>query len=363
MIDTATASQGWRAGRSRWPPLGRTTGPACRRRSTGRTSLARFDDAGLTGSYAFQATACDNVGNCATSSERLPLPLRLASDSQVSLTQIVDPLRRRTVVEGQARRPSRDDQGRQARRECNTETCLEPRARLAGRANLQGAAHPRDEDAERALWAAGHPPRSVHHRGGCAPAGRARQDPRCAGQPFGSVRPNRRRDDGRQRELERDGPPGALANHPRGHRRHRHDPALQRSGDHDRPREDPARARRPARVPWGGTVHLVGQLLGGYLPPGGALVRLRIGYGSTYETYGVQEHVSGNGRFSTVATFGPGDPSILRTYWFQIASLRWGTTRTPRPRASECPSSSAATLDNDNRRPDCVLLSDCEHRG
>ena len=80
----------------------------------------------------------------------------------------------------------------------------------------------------------------------------------------------------------------------------------------------------PARVPWGGTVHLVGQLLGGYLPPGGALVRLRIGYGSTYETYGVEEHVSGNGRFSTVASFGPGDPSILRTYWFQIASLPMG---------------------------------------
>ena len=62
----------------------------------------------------------------------------------------------------------------------------------------------------------------------------------------------------------------------------------------------------PRHVPWGGTVHLVGQLLGGYLPPGGALVRLRIGYGSTYNTYGVQEHVAGDGRFSTVAKFGPG---------------------------------------------------------
>ena len=37
---------------------------------------------------------------------------------------------------------------------------------------------------------------------------------------------------------------------------------------------------RPRRIAWGGTVHLIGQLLGGYLPPGGALVRLRIGYGS-----------------------------------------------------------------------------------
>ncbi len=80
----------------------------------------------------------------------------------------------------------------------------------------------------------------------------------------------------------------------------------------------------PRHVPWGGTVHLVGQLLGGYLPPGGALVRLRIGYKSTYSTYGVEAHVTGDGRFSTVATFGPGDPSVLRTYWFQIASLPMG---------------------------------------
>jgi hypothetical protein len=80
----------------------------------------------------------------------------------------------------------------------------------------------------------------------------------------------------------------------------------------------------PRHVAWGGTVHLVGQLFGGYLPPGGALVRLRIGYKSTYETYGVEEHVTGDGRFSTVASFGPGDPSVHRTYWFQIASLPMG---------------------------------------
>jgi hypothetical protein len=80
----------------------------------------------------------------------------------------------------------------------------------------------------------------------------------------------------------------------------------------------------PRRVPWGATVHLTGQLAGGYLPPGGALVRLRIGYGSAYITYGVQEHVGGDGRFSTVATFGPGDPSIHRIYWLQIASLPMG---------------------------------------
>jgi hypothetical protein len=90
----------------------------------------------------------------------------------------------------------------------------------------------------------------------------------------------------------------------------------------------------PRRVPWGATLHLTGQLVGGYLPPGGALVRLRLGYRSTYNTYGVQEHVTGNGRFSTTATFGPGDPRIHRTYWFQVASLPMGGDYPYAPAAS-----------------------------
>jgi hypothetical protein len=80
----------------------------------------------------------------------------------------------------------------------------------------------------------------------------------------------------------------------------------------------------PRRVAWGGTVRIAGRLIGGYLPAGGALVRLRIGYGASYTTYGVQEHVSGNGRFSTTYTFGIGDPGIYHSYWFQIASLPMG---------------------------------------
>jgi hypothetical protein len=80
----------------------------------------------------------------------------------------------------------------------------------------------------------------------------------------------------------------------------------------------------PRRVAWGGTVRIVGRLVGGYLPPGGALVRLRIGIGSAYTTYGVKEHVTGHGRFTTTYTFGLGGPGVLRSYWFQIASLPMG---------------------------------------
>ena len=99
----------------------------------------------------------------------------------------------------------------------------------------------------------------------------------------------------------------------------------------------------PPRVGWSGTVRIVGQLLGGYLPPGGALVRLRIGSGSSSTTYGVEEHVTGNGRFSTTYTFGAGQASSHQSFWFQLSSLPMGSYRLRRvtPGAARC--SSAAT--------------------
>jgi hypothetical protein len=91
----------------------------------------------------------------------------------------------------------------------------------------------------------------------------------------------------------------------------------------------PARVRLlrvvPRRVPWGGTVRIVGQLVGGYLPRGGALVRLRLGSGHAYTTYGVQEHVAGKGRFSTTYAFGAGQASSYQRFWFQISSLPMGS--------------------------------------
>ena len=77
----------------------------------------------------------------------------------------------------------------------------------------------------------------------------------------------------------------------------------------------------PRRIAWGGTVKIVGQLRGRYLPAAGALVRLRIGYGKAFVIYGVKEHVRGRGRFTTNYRFGAGVTSIHRCYRFQIASL------------------------------------------
>jgi hypothetical protein len=91
----------------------------------------------------------------------------------------------------------------------------------------------------------------------------------------------------------------------------------------------PARIRllriTPEKVPWGGTIHITGRLEGGYIPHGGALVRLRIGQGSAAATYGVREHVGGNhGLFTTAYTFGAGEAAVHRAFWFELATLPMG---------------------------------------
>jgi hypothetical protein len=63
--------------------------------------LASFDDAGLHGAYTFVATSCNNVGNCASTSEPLTLPVRLISTSDVSFAKIRTPakiVRKRVLV-------------------------------------------------------------------------------------------------------------------------------------------------------------------------------------------------------------------------------------------------------------------------
>jgi hypothetical protein len=80
----------------------------------------------------------------------------------------------------------------------------------------------------------------------------------------------------------------------------------------------------PTRVAWGQTVKIKGRLLGGYLPAGGVNVRLRLGLASANITYGVHEHVAGNGHFTTTYTFGVGKASYHRRYWFEIATLPSG---------------------------------------
>jgi hypothetical protein len=63
--------------------------------------LAHVNDAGLHGPFAIRATACDNVGNCATTSETLTMPLRLPAAADVGFAKIGTPaklVRERVLV-------------------------------------------------------------------------------------------------------------------------------------------------------------------------------------------------------------------------------------------------------------------------
>jgi hypothetical protein len=87
-------------------------------------------------------------------------------------------------------------------------------------------------------------------------------------------------------------------------------------------------------------VHVEAQLLGGFLPAGGALVRLRLGYGNAKITYGVREHVGGSGRFEVTNRFGPGPSGLIRHYWLQECSL----PESNYPFAAACSQRSAITV-------------------
>jgi hypothetical protein len=280
-----------------------------------------FDDADRTGPYVFKATSCDNVGNCASASEQLTLPLRAASDSEVSLTSIVNPGHHRVVYE----RVLVGWHWLTIRRDGQL-----VRIKVGGHfktIKVIEATGPKQHATSTLRVAYGH---SVTIHGLYT----TNQGAPLAGQPVHIVAaPDNHTDaftplttvtttaDGSWTAIVPAGPSRIIQAATDGTAT-----ILPSSGQVTTvvPVDIKLLDVWPRHVAWGGTAHLVGQLLGGYLPPGGALVRLRIGYGSTYTTYGVQEHVTGDGRFSTVATFGPGDPSIYRTYWFQIASLPMG---------------------------------------
>jgi hypothetical protein len=343
VVNTSDSESGVASGSLQIAPAGGGAWSTLPTSFDGTQLLGHFDDAELRGSYDFRATSCDNVGNCASTTERMTLPLRIASDQQVSLTKIVNPVRRRVVVKrvrvgwhwATIRRGNhivRVKRGGHLKtvkiteyvRTCTTKrirtgphtwklkrTCAPPHVRLTSTLRVPyghsvtihglyttGEGVPLSGQAVDILTA---PDNGFNAFTPIATATTAGDGSWSATLPPGPSRIIRAVTAGTATILPSSGQATVIV---------------------------PARIRLirvwPKHVAWGGTVHLVGQLFGGYLPPGGALVRLRIGYKSTYNTYGVEEHVTGDGRFSTVATFGPGDPSVSRTYWFQIASLPMG---------------------------------------
>ena len=76
-------------------------------------------------------------------------------------------------------------------------------------------------------------------------------------------------------------------------------------------------------VPWGSKLRFIGYLPGGWVPPKGELVRVRLGLGSAHTTVATIS-TSPAGLFSFRYHFGAGSPSDVRRFWFQFLTLPEG---------------------------------------
>jgi hypothetical protein len=343
VVDTSDNESGAAGGSIEMAPAGTNDWTSLPISFDGTHLRAGFDDAGMNGSYAFRATACDNAGNCATTTHDLALPVRAAPDSQVSLTRIVNPLQRRIVRE-QVRvgwhwatirrdhklvRVKRGGHLKTIRVVKYVEQCSTKRVHTTRNGwRLRRICRTPQVHVTKTLFV--HYGRKVTLAGLYTTASGVP----LSGQPVRILAaPDNNSGAFTQVAIVTTGPNGSWsATLPPGPSRiiravtDGTATLLPSSGQVTTIVPAKVKLLRvwPRHVPWGGTVHLVGQLIGGYLPPDGALVRLRIGSGSARVTYGIREHVSGNGRFTTSYTFGLGDPSVLQPFWFQIASLPMG---------------------------------------
>jgi hypothetical protein len=342
LVDTSDSESGVAGGQLAMRPATGGSWIPVATQFDGQHLLARFDDAGRTGAYVFRATSCDAVGNCASSTSTLTLPVRLASTSSVSFHPINDPgeapiVRQRVRFTSQRTTLRAHPTAMPLTRAGQWSTIRLVQARTRGTQRVAGSRH-----SWRRVSGGPKPPPGLA-RIAHVPFGRpvtiygllttADQVPIAGAQMQILAAPDNGTGQFSQTAVATTDATGRWASKlPPGPSRiieALYDGSATILPASGRARTIvPARVRligvSPRRVAWGGTVRIVGELAGGYLPPGGALVRLRIGAGSAGTTYGVREHVTGNGRFSVSYTFGLGDPHVKQSFWFAFASLPIG---------------------------------------
>ena len=267
----------------------------------GSRLVARFDDATLPpGQWLVQATSCDNAGNCASRQESLNLPVRTGSVSSVGFVKL-------KALSGRAAGCSQHSgRSRRRRRDCDKSEFvllgrdrvgLDKPVQIRGRlttaqgAPIGGAPISVLTAANNGLWSYSQVATATTDSGGVwtamLPPGPSRiLEAVYGGSP--TVQPS------------------------------------QSWAGLTVPASLKVLRVWPRDVRWGGKVHIEAKLVGGYLPPEGALVRLRLGYGNAKITYGVKEHVGGDGIFEVTNTFGPGPASLTLRYWLQECTLPEG---------------------------------------
>ena len=265
VVDTGDSESGVAGGQIEMRPATGGAWTALPTQFDGQHLLSRFDDAGLSGPYEFQAVACDNVGNCSATDQQLALPLRLASSSHVSFRKIVNPLQPRVVRQrvrvgwhwanvrrhGRLVRVKRGGHFKTIKvvkvvKHCTDQARPRRPSSLAAEARLQDPEAAPQENGPRPVWPQGHDPRAADHRtrradrrGSRAGHGRARQS---SSPPSPRPRLRPRAPDGSWKAILPPGPSrliravygGAV-----------HDPAGERVCESDRARQGEAHQHHP----------------------------------------------------------------------------------------------------------------------
>ena len=110
VVDTSDSESGVAGGSLQIAPVGTSAWSSVPTSFDGSHLLGHFDDASLRGPYAIRATSCDNVGNCASTTEMLTMPLRLAAAADVGFARIGSPakvVRKRVLIDFRYKRERR----------------------------------------------------------------------------------------------------------------------------------------------------------------------------------------------------------------------------------------------------------------
>ena len=373
VADTSDSESGLAGGSVMIAQAGTGTWTSLPATFTGSQLLAHFNDAGLKGLYAFKVTACDNVGNCASTTRTVTLPARASAISQVSVEQIPGSRCSRASVKHAASASragsapeglSTVQQSGQSVLRLARDGALRSRAGsarpliLAGKAFATGSAgavmlarshhNPRPE---RAAWAS--------RRGAAAEAGRSCSAPAArlatratvnfgrpvrlhgllissaglplAGQPVAILTaPDNGSNAFTDAAAVTTGPDGSwTATLPPGPSRiieasYPGSPTIlpaTGSATVITPAKIVLTRVTPDRTPWGSTVRITGRVLGGYIPASSKLLRLDLGIVGIPGLSKIQgiPNVSPDGTFTTTYKFARYQ-GVVR-FWLQVSSL------------------------------------------
>ena len=336
IADTADGQSGVASGALEMRPAAGGTWEPLSTQVSGGHLIASFNDAGLSGPYVFQATSCDQVGNCASTAEDMAMPVRTAISSAISFATIANPLKAKKVkkhirvgwhwrtVRRHGRRVRVKAGGHEktitvvryvercTRKRVKTrrhrsrirKTCEKPHVKLV---NKKRVAYGKSSTVHGLItYSDGVPVAGVPVEILTAPTNginsfalAATRTTDASGQWTASLPPG----PSRMVEAAYGGSATTL-------------PAAGQAAV-----VVPARVKikiAPRVVPWGSVIRITGQVVGGYVPAGSNLLRLNVGIGKIGQIVGLP-HIRPDGRFVIIWRFDAGEGVIHP--WFSVGTL------------------------------------------